>query len=42
MKEMTRGAKVGNLGPIYTIFIKVVSHICFDSKRADWEEIAER
>lgn len=44
MKEMPRGAKVANLGPIYTIFVKVskvVSHICFDSRRANWEEIAE-
>lgn len=40
---MSRGAKVGNLGPIYTILLRLLkgSHICFDSRRADWEEIAE-
>lgn len=42
---MSRGAKVPNLGPIYTIFAKVsrvVFHICFDGGRPKREEITER
>lgn len=27
MKEMSRGAKVANLGPIYTIFVKVAKRL---------------
>lgn len=45
MKEMPHGATVANLGPIYTIFVKVskvVSHICFDSRSAGMQKFLQK